>query len=203
MKIALIGASGFIGQAILQEAVTRQHQVSALARHPEKVAPHPGVNAVAFDLNNTNTFGRVIGGHDALVISVKYTGLHGRVLLNALKALHSTRLLAVGGAGSLTGEEGVQIVDTADFPVEWKPEAVAARDFLELLREEDSLDWTYLSPSAIIEPGQRTGTFRLGKDALLINEQGDSRISVQDYAAALVDELENPAHRRQRFTVGY
>lgn len=203
MKIALIGASGVIGQAIQAEAVSRRHQLSAFARHPEKITPQTGVTVAALDINNTDDLTQVAQSHEVVIISVKYTGLHAKTIIEALRTASKVRLLAVGGAGSLVGPEGVQIVDTADFPVEWKPEAVAARDFLELLREENSLDWTYLSPSAIIESGQRTGKFRLGKDALLLNEHGDSRISVQDYAVALVDELESPAHRRQRFTVGY
>lgn len=203
MKIALIGASGVIGQAIQAEALSRQHQLSAFARHPEKITPHTGVTTAALDINNTDDLIQVAKNHEVVVISVKYTGLHAKAIIEALKKTSGVRLLAVGGAGSLIGPEGVQIVDTADFLVEWKPEAVAARDFLELLREENTLDWTYLSPSAIIEPGQRTGKFRLGKNALLLNEHGDSRISVQDYAVALVDELETPVHRRQRFTVGY
>ena len=203
MKIALIGASGVIGQAIQAEAVSRRHQLSAFARHPEKITPQTGVTVAALDINNTDALAQVAQNHEVVIMSVKYTGLHAKAIIEALRTASDVRLLAVGGAGSLVGPEGVQIVDTAGFPVEWKPEAVAARDFLELLREENPLDWSYLSPSAIIESGQRTGKFRLGKDTLLLNEHGDSRISVQDYAVALVDELENPAHRRQRFTVGY
>lgn len=203
MKIALIGASGFIGQAILEEAASRQHQITAIARHINKIRDLPEVTPLSVDINDTKALAAAIKDHDAVIISVKYTSLHARPLIDTFKAIGVPRLLAVGGAGSLKVNGGVQIVDTADFPVEWKPEAVAARDFLMLLQDEKVLDWSYLSPSALIESGERTGKFRLGKDQLLTDARGDSRISTRDYAVALVDELEKPAHRRQRFTVGY
>jgi putative NADH-flavin reductase len=112
-------------------------------------------------------------------------------------------LLVVGGAGSLEVESGGQLVDTPQFPAEYKPEASAGRDFLQVLRSEQELDWTFLSPSALFVPGERTGKFRLGEDQLLVDDSGESKISFEDYAIALIDELMTPQHSRQRFTVGY
>ena len=124
-------------------------------------------------------------------------------MIGAVKKAGVKRLLVVGGAGSLEVSPGVQLVDTPDFPEAYKPEALAGRDFLNVLRGERELDWTFLSPSALFVPGERTGKFRLGTDRLLVDAKGESKISMEDYAIALVDELETPRHSRQRFTVGY
>lgn len=203
MKLALIGASGFIGQHILAEATNRKHQVTALVRDTSKVAAHPQVTSKALDVHNAAQVTAALAGHDAAIISLHHNGLDLQAFINAAKASGVPRLIVVGGAGSLEVAPGVQVVDTPDFPAEWKAPALAAREFLNLLRVEKALDWTYLSPSAFIEPGERTGKFRLGKDQLLVNEQGESRISNQDFAVALIDELEQPQYRQQRFTVGY
>ena len=203
MKIALIGATGFIGQYIFNEALARKHQVTALVRNPDKVAQADGVTARAFEINNAQDLTKAVAGHDAVIVSLHHEGLDFHALINAVKTSGVARLLVVGGAGSLEVAPGVQVVDTPNFPNEWKATALAARDFLNVLRGEKNLDWTYLSPSAFIEPGERTGKFRLGTDQLLINEKGESRISNQDYAVALIDELENPTHSQKRFTVGY
>jgi putative NADH-flavin reductase len=203
MKIALIGATGFIGQYILNEALTRKHQVTALVRNPAKVAQAEGVTAKAVEIHNAQDVTKAVAGHDAVIVSLHHEGLDFHALINAVKASGTARLLVVGGAGSLEVAPGVQVVDTPNFPAEWKATALAARDFLNVLRGEKNLDWTYLSPSAFIEPGERTAKFRLGTDQLLLNEKGESRISNQDYAVALIDELENPTHSQKRFTVGY
>jgi uncharacterized protein len=126
-----------------------------------------------------------------------------RSIIAATRRADVSRLLVVGGAGSLEVAPGVQLLDTPQFPAQYKATAEGARQALHLLRGEDGLDWTMLSPSALIAPGERTGRFRLGRDELVRNAAGESRISVEDYAVAFVDELEKPAHRRQRFTVGY
>ena len=126
-----------------------------------------------------------------------------RSILAASKQAAVARLLMVGGAGSLEVASGLQVLDTPDFPEQYKATAEGARQALQLLKQEKELDWTMLSPSAIIAPGQRTGKFRLGTDQLLIDQNGQSHISVEDYAAAMIDELERPAHSRQRFTAGY
>lgn len=203
MKVALIGASGFIGQHILQEAISRQHQVTALVRDVSKIPPQTGVSAKTLDSHNPDAVTAALAGHDAAIISFHYLNVDFQALINAVKASGVKRFLVVGGAGSLEVAQGVQLVDTPEFPAEWKDVALGARDFLNALRAEKTLDWTYLSPSAFIEPGERTGKFRLGTEQLLANEQGESRISNQDFAVALIDELENATHSQQRFTVGY
>jgi len=203
MKVALIGATGFIGQYILNEAVARKHQVTALVRDTAKVATAENVKAQQLQINDSKAVSAALAGHDAAIISLHHEGLNLHALVDAVKASGVPRLLVVGGAGSLEVAPGVQVVDTPDFPAEWKATALAAREFLNILRGEKNLDWTYLSPSAFIEPGERTGKFRLGTEQLLLDEKGESRISNQDYAVALIDELENPSHSQTRFTVGY
>jgi putative NADH-flavin reductase len=131
-----------------------------------------------------------------------YDLIRARKLIEAVRASGVKRYLVVGGAGSLEVAPGLKLIDAPDFPTEYKAEAAAGGVFLDLLRGEVDLDWTFLSPSALFVPGERTGKFRLGQDQLLANEQGSS-ISFEDYAVALVDELEKPTHSRQRFTVGY
>jgi putative NADH-flavin reductase len=203
MKIALIGATGFIGQHILTEALSRKHDVTALVRDPSKLAAHAQVTPKALDSNNPAALTAALAGHDAAIISFHYLGVDFPALINAVKASGVKRFLVVGGAGSLEVAPGVRVIDTPDFPEEWKAVAHAAIGFLDALRAEKSLDWVYVSPSAFIEPGQRTGKFRIGSEQLLVDEKGESRISNQDFAVALIDELEQPQHHQQRFTVGY
>lgn len=203
MKVALIGASGNIGSQILAELRARGHSVTAIARNPEKIAPAAGVTAVGADVADEKALAAALRGHDAVISAVRFRNFDPRVLLGAIKTSGVKRLIMVGGAGSLEARPGVQLIDTPDFPEAYKPEAGAGRSALNALRAESSLDWTFLSPSAVIAPGARTGKFRLGKDAVLIGTDGKSRISISDYAIALVDELETPRHIRQRFTVGY
>jgi len=203
MKVALIGASGNIGSQILAELRARGHSVTAIARNPEKIAPAAGVTAVGADVADEKALAAALRGHDAVISAVRFRNFDPRVLLGAIKTSGVKRLIMVGGAGSLEARPGVQLIDTPDFPEAYKPEAGAGRSALNALRAESSLDWTFLSPSAVIASGARTGKFRLGKDAVLIGADGKSRISIPDYAIALVDELENPRHIRQRFTVGY
>lgn len=212
MKIALIGASGFIGSGLLKESLSRHHQVTALVGHPEKLAAVPGLTTLASDVLDTEKLAAQLRGHDA-VISAFSGHAQGDIYAYYLKGIQSIlaavkmafvpRLLVVGGAGSLEVAPGVQAVDTPDFPAQWKASAEGARQALRLLREDQALNWTMLSPSALIAPGERTGKFRLGGDQLLLDAKGESRISVEDYAVAMMDELEKPAHARQRFTVGY
>jgi putative NADH-flavin reductase len=137
-----------------------------------------------------------------VISAVHFTASDASVLIGAVKTAGAKRYLVVGGAGSLEAAPGVALVDTPDFPQAYKAEALAGAEFLDLLRKEPTLDWTFLSPSAMFVPGERTGKFRLGTDQLLTNEHGSS-ISFEDYAIAFVDEIEKPAHSRQRFTVGY
>lgn len=212
MNIALIGASGFIGSGLLKEALARDHRVTALVSRPEKLAPAPGLKAVGIDVRDTAVLAEQLRGHDAVISA--FSGhaqsnvydyyLQGfRSIVAAVKQAGVPRLLVVGGAGSLEVAPGVQVLDTPDFPEQWKASAEGARQALQLLKQEQDLDWTLLSPSALIAPGQRTGKFRLGTDQLLVDDKGESRISVEDYAVAMIDELENPAHTRRRFTAGY
>lgn len=201
MKIALIGASGNIGSRVAAEALKRGHRVTGIARHPEKVPA--GATPARADVNDPASLARVLPGHDAVVSSTRFSGSDARALISAVKTAGIGRLAVVGGAGSLEVAPGTALIDTPQFPAAYKPEASAGRDFLNVLRGEKELDWTFLSPSALIAPGERTGKFRLGGDQLLVGADGQSRISIEDYAVALVDELEKPKHSRRRFTVGY
>jgi uncharacterized protein len=202
MKVALIGASGNGGSRLLAELSRRGHQVTAIARHPENVAKLPGVTAKKGDVFDKAALIALIKGHDAVVSAVHFTASDPKLLIEAVKESGVKRYFVVGGAGSLEVAPGVKLIDTPQFPAAYKAEAAKGGEFLDLLRKEKELDWTFLSPSAVIAPGERTGKFRLGKDDLLTHEKG-SNISWEDYAIAAVDELEKPAHIRQRFTVGY
>ncbi|MDQ7778018.1 MAG: NAD(P)-dependent oxidoreductase [Paracoccus aminovorans] len=201
-KIALIGASGNAGSRILKELSDRGHAVTAIARHPERIAALPGVTAVRGDADDPAALAGLLGGHDAVVSAVHFTASDPRALIEAVRAAGVPRYLVVGGAGSLEVAPGQRLLDSPDFPAAYKPEATAGAAFLDLLRGVEDIDWTFLSPSAAFVPGARTGRFRLGGDALLSTPEGSS-ISFEDFAVALVDEIEKPAHPRQRFTVGY
>lgn len=201
-KIALIGASGNAGSRIFKELSDRGHQVTGIARDPAKIARLPGVTAVQGDVFDADGMAALLRGHDAVVSAVHFTASDPRILVAAVRASGVKRYLVVGGAGSLEIAPGQRLMDQPDFPAAYKPEAVKGGEFLELLKTVNDLDWTFLSPSALFAPGERTGRFRLGKDTLLSNAQGSS-ISFEDYAIALADEIEKPAHVRQRFTVGY
>lgn len=212
MKIALIGATGFIGSAILKEALARAHEVTALAGHPEKLAAAPRLTALGADVLDGAKLAGQLQGHDAVISAFsghaqsnvyEYYMQGIRAIIEATGRAGVARLLVVGGAGSLEAAPGKLVIDAPDFPAQWKGTAQGALDALNLLKQDATLNWTMLSPSAMIAPGQRTGKFRLGTDQLLVNAQGESTISVEDYAVAMIDELEAPAHVRQRFTVGY
>ncbi|UFH51553.1 NAD(P)-dependent oxidoreductase [Pseudomonas sp. KNUC1026] len=200
-RIALIGASGQAGSRILAELSRRGHSVTAIARHPEKIEHLPGVTAVAGDANDSAQLQPLIAGHDLVISSVHFTASKPAQLLADVRASGVPRYLVVGGAGSLLAG-GKPLIESPQFPAEYLAEATAGARFLELLRQEKQLDWTFLSPSAEFFAGERTGQFRLGQDELLAGPEG-SRISFEDYAVALADEIERPAHSRQRFTVGY
>ena len=213
MKIALIGATGFVGSAILKEALDRGHEVTAIVQHPEKLQPHPKLHPEKGDIYNAGEVARLVAGHDA-VISAFNPGWSNpdiynqqvkgtRAIIDGVKKTGIKRLLFVGGAGSLEVKPGVLALDLPGFPAEYKQGALATREALNMLRKESGLDWSFLSPSADLAPGQRTGKFRLGTDQMLSDAHGQSRISTQDYAVAMIDEVEKPAHVRQRFTVGY
>jgi len=203
MKIALIGASGFIGTRLLDEALRRGHQVTAITRHPEKLPPRAGLTAQRGDVFDEVGLAKLIAGHEVVISAVHFLQSDPAKLIAAVKQSAVARYLVVGGAGSLQVAPSQDLVDSPQFPAEYKAEASKGRDFLTLLRGETALDWCFLSPSAVIQPGSRTGRFRLGGDQLLVAADGSSSISAEDYAVALIDEVEKPQHRRQRFTVGY
>jgi len=167
------------------------------------VPTQAGLTLACADVADSARLVPLLKGHDAVISTTRFVGSDAPGLIGAVKAASVPRLLVVGGAGSLEVAPGVALIDTPQFPAAYKDEASAGRDFLEVLRGEQALDWTFLSPSALFEPGQRTGRFRLGTDSLLVDADGNSAISMEDYAIALVDELEQPKHSRQRFTVGY
>jgi uncharacterized protein len=212
MNIALIGATGFIGSKLLDEALLRGHQITALVSRPEKVRSHASIKAVRADVLDEAALVEQLKGHDVVISAFSghaqpnvydYYMQGFRSILAAVKRAEVPRFLVVGGAGSLEVAPGVQLVDTPEFPAQWKQSAEGARQALNLLRQESRLDWTMLSPAAIIEPGRRTGTYRLGADQLIVDERGQSRISVEDYAAAMMDEVQSHASPRRRITVAY
>lgn len=215
MNIVLIGASGFIGSALRKEALARGHHVHALVSNVAKLEAAPGLTAAQVDVLDTDALARalVAQGKPGAVLAAFSGHAQGDVrgyyvrgftsILAAVKRTAGLRLLVVGGAGSLEVAPGKQVLDDPDFPAAYRGSAEGARDALELLRAERDLDWTMLSPSAMIAPGERTGRFRLGVDQLLVGANGKSEISVQDYAVAMLDELERPQNRGRRFTVGY
>jgi hypothetical protein len=213
MKVALLGATGFVGNALLKEALDRGHVVTAIVRDGEKLEAREGLTEKAGDVYDTASLATLIRGHEAIVSAFnagwKNPNLYDdqvrgtASIIAAIKQAGITRALWVGGAGGLEVAPGVRLVDSPDMPDWVKPGSLAMIEALDQLQEEPELEWSYLSPSADMKAGERTGTFRLGSDQLLVDATGQSTISVQDYAVAMIDELERPTHVRQRFTVGY
>lgn len=212
MKVAIIGASGNIGSAIRDEALSRGHQVTAIVRNPEKITiQNEALTVVKGDVLEGKV-DELIKGHDAVISSYNpgwgLEEMHD-ITIEAYDAIvrgvkkTGIRLLVVGGAGSLEISPGVQVIETMDVPPNIKGAILGLREVLYKLLKETGLDWTFLSPAANIASGERTGKFRLGKDQLVKDEAGESNISTQDYAVAMIDELENPQHNRQRFTLAY
>jgi putative NADH-flavin reductase len=202
MKIALIGASGNVGQRVTAEATARGHQVIAIARNVDSIAATDTVTPVAADMTEESAILAAIGDADVIVLSVRFQGLDYDSLFATL-AKTGKRVLIVGGAASLEVAPGKQLIDTEGFPDFIKVEAEPARQALRHLQSTEELDWTFLSPSVFFGPGERTRTFRLGKDELLTAADGKSHISYEDYSIALLDEIETPKHAGERFTVGY
>jgi len=211
MKVVLYGATGTIGSRILKELLSRGHKVTAVVRDPAKLPAQPNVSVVKGDLLDTDNVAQVVKNAEAVVSSYgpPHDPARSHELVDSTKSMIAgmrragvTRLIMVGGAGSLEVAPGVQVVDAPGFPEQWKSTALAHRDAYHVLREAD-MNWTYFSPAAMIQPGERTGKFRLGRNALVKNDKGESSISAEDYAVALVDELESARHARQRFTAAY
>lgn len=211
-KIALIGATGFVGTEILKEALSRGHSVTVLVRHPEKVEKATNVMAEKADVFDTQALAKQIAGHD-LVISAFNPGWEdsnirenhikgSRSINEAAKQAGVKRVIVVGGAGSLL-VDGQQLVDSPDFPADWKEGALGARQALEELRKKDELDWTFVSPAIMLQSGERTGKYRLGTDEPVFDDNGESTISAADLAVAILDEAEQNKHIRARFTAAY
>jgi uncharacterized protein len=212
MNIALIGATGFVGSALLEELLNRGHQVRALQRDAAKLTARPGLEVRSVDVMNDELSG-ALKGVDA-VVSAFNAGwanpnlhddfLRGSDLIANAARQAGVRVIIVGGAGSLYIAPGQQLVDSPNFPAEWKQGALAAREVLTRLRADTStLDWTFVSPAIQLAPGARTGQFRLGGESPVFDGKGENHISVADLAVAIVNELETPRHRRSRFTLGY
>lgn len=202
-KIAIIGATGRAGSQLLEEALRRGHTVTAIARNTDKIGVRPGVIAKQVDALDAEALEQAIRGNDVVISAAHFATLPADAVINPVKKAGVKRLLVVGGAGSLLLSGGSRVIDNPGFPEEYRTEASAGAVFLDTLRQEKDLDWTFLSPSAEFTETSRTGKFRLGQDELLVSEEGRSWISFADFAIALIDEVETPKHSRQRFTVGY
>jgi putative NADH-flavin reductase len=208
VKLVLYGATGMIGSRLLAEALMRGHHVTAVQRDPSKYAgPTDGVTVAKGDVRDAASVAAVAKGHDAVLCAVGGSPDLIRVapqrLLEGLAKAGVKRLLWVGGAGSLEVRPGVLLQDTRKLPAAWKEIARAHTEALEVLRANKTLAWTCVSPAARIEPGERTASFRLGRDELVVGKKGESRISAEDFAVAFLDETEYPNFVRRRFTLGY
>ena len=203
MKIAVLGATGTVGGKVVGEATNRGHQVTAVARNTGALTPQAGVTVKALDIADSTALAETVRGHDAVVITLKHQTFDVMKALDAIKAAGVKRVLIVGGAASLKNKDGIRLIDTPGFPDFIKVEAEPAAVALDKIREVIDLDWSFISPSMMLGPGERVGKFRLGLDDLLVAENGESKISYDDLAAAIVDELEQNKHIRQRFTAGY
>jgi|HubBroStandDraft_2_1064218.scaffolds.fasta_scaffold135945_2 putative NADH-flavin reductase len=207
-SILLVGASGMIGSRILSEATSRGHYVIAASRHPEKIAAGPNTHPVKLDATDEKAFEAEAKHADVIVLATSPRGggdplaeakAVSDAAIAAARATHK-RLVVVGGAGSLNYPDGRHVVDT--LPTAYRAEALAMRNFLDTLKASD-INWTFFSPAFSIAPGTRTGKYRVGTTTLLSDAKGDSRISAEDYADALVNELETPTHVRSQMTVAY
>jgi uncharacterized protein len=216
MKIALIGASGFVGKAILNELLSRGHSVTGIVRNPEKIAAHNNVTIVKADAFDEDAIAKAVKGNDAVVSAYNPGWANPNIYSDFIEASKSVqngakksgvkRYIVIGGAGSLYVAENVQLVDIPQFPQEFKDGAKAARDYYTYLKKEKDLDWTFFSPAIEMHHGTsgvRKGTYRKGLDNPVFNENGRSVLSVEDLAVAIVDELEKPQHIKQRFTAAY
>lgn len=215
MKVAIIGATGFVGSKLVNEALNRGLEVTAIARKTENISAE-NINKVSVDVNNVNQLSEVLKNQD-VVISAFNAGwtnpnlyddfLSGaKSIQQAVKQAGVQRMIVVGGAGSLYANENQQLVDSPDFPAEIKPGATAARDYLNMLKEETTLDWAFFSPAIEMHPGiteGRTGKYRLGKDYPVFDENNISKLSPEDVAVVLLDEVQEPKHHQERFTAAY
>lgn len=217
-RVVLIGASGYVGKAVLNELLERGHQVTAVVRNAQKIdVSHPKLEIKEADAEELPEMIEICRGKDAVISAYNPGWTNPNLyedtlriypqILKAVKEAKVKRLLIVGGAGSLFVKPGLRLVDSGTLPAAWMPGSKSMTVFyLETLMNEKELDWIFFSPAANLgnlTSGVRTGKFRLGKDDLIVDEKGDSFISVEDYAMAMVDELEQENHHRERFTIGY
>jgi uncharacterized protein len=208
MRLIIFGASGALGSRLVTEALARGHEVTAAARTPP--SDPRDTEWTTADATDAASVASVASGHDAALSAVTQ---HDRPevlaevaggLLDGLQRAGVGRLVVAGGAGSLMNAEGQRLVDSPGFHDDWKPEALAQAAALDrYLQTETDVNWTYISPAVLLEPGERTGTYRVGADQLLVDERGRSRITMEDFAIAMLDEAEHPRHPRQRFTVAH
>lgn len=215
MKVVVFGASGNIGSVITDELLSRGHEVTGVTRTGVlEGADRPGLTVRAGDVTDPDAVAELVKGHDAVASAVgPKVGVENdavilvgaaRTLITILRKSEVTRIVVLGGAGSLDVDHGVRLIDTPGFPAMWKNNALAQGEVLALYRDVDDLDWTFISPPALIEPGRRTEVYRVGDDdRLLVDAEGRSRISIADYAVAFVDELEHGDAVRRRITVAY
>lgn len=214
-SVVLIGASGFVGTAILNELLSRGHKVTAVVRNPEKInVSSSNLDIVKTDVSDTNVMVEICKGKDAIISAYnpgwgnpdiyEETLRNYPLILEVAKQSGTKRLLCVGGAGTLFCAPGLRVVDSGAIPDAIMDGVKSLGEFyLNTLMNEKTIDWIFFSPAGTLESGKRTGKFRLGKDDLIVDKNGISHISVEDYAVAMVDELENPKHHYERFTIGY
>jgi uncharacterized protein len=211
MRLVIFGASGLLGTRLVSEALSRGHQLTAVARDVARIDDRGGqVATAAADVTDPGSVAAVAGGHDAALSAVTQHDRPemlvdaARGLLAGLSTAGVRRLVVAGGAGSLLVASGQRLMDTEGFHEEWKPEAIATAAALDVFRQADTdVEWSYVSPGALLAPGERTGHYRLGGDELLVDEQGKSAISMEDFAIAMLDEAEDAKHPRQRFTAAH
>lgn len=214
-NVLLIGATGFVGSAVLNELVERGHKVTAVVRNVEKIAKNDLVTAVKEDVANVEAIAKLAEGKDAIISAYNPGWTNPEIatlikenypkILEAAKQSGVERLLIVGGAGTLFCAPGLRVVDSGAIPAEIMGGVRPLGDFyLNTLMNENDIDWIFFSPAGVFDQeGKKTGNYRLGKDDLIVDAEGNSHISVQDYADAMVNELEKPAHHKERFTIGY
>lgn len=202
-KVALIGASGKIGSKIAAELLSRGHTVTGIARNPEKISTQKGLTAVAGDFTNPQGLANTLKGHDAIISAASFLPGQAENLIASVRGSGVKRFLMVGGAASLQTDDGRKVIDTIQLPDAWKAPVMEGIRTLGLLRGVNDVDWTFFSPAVQIGPGERTGKFRLGKEQVVKDAEGNSKISYDDYAIAMVDELERGQHIKGRFTIGY
>lgn len=205
MKIVLFGATGNIGQVILDEALSRGHEVTAVARDPSRIAARGGLRVVKGDVNDPASLASALAGADAAIASLSGdTRSQAQALLSALDSAGVRRFVWVGGAGGLETAPGVRVIDDPAFPEAWKGIAQAQIEAYEAFRaSKANVDWTYASPSKLIAPGERKGVFRVGGDQVLKDANGESFISTADFAIGVLDRLEKGDAPKKRVTFGY